>query len=72
MSKPAPFIGDIMHFCPVKPFDFQHTRAVIVSGYRVNLCGHTLLCTGGWYFHVDGKNDLPRFMVDDGYMRFLR
>jgi hypothetical protein len=68
-----PYEGDIMTKCLLKPFDFKHTRAVIVSGYGINFCGHTLLCTGGgWYFHVAGKYDVPRFMREDGYMRYLR
>jgi hypothetical protein len=68
-----PYEGDIMAQCLLKPFDFKYTRAVIVSGYGINFCGHTLLCTGGgWYFHVAGKYDVPRFMREDGYMRYLR
>jgi hypothetical protein len=68
-----PYEGDVMAQCLLKPFDFKHTRAVIVSGYGINFCGHTLLCTGGgWYFHVAGKYDVPRFMREDGYMRYLR
>jgi hypothetical protein len=67
-----PYDGDAMHQCPLKPFDFQHTRAVIVSGYGINFCGHAMLYTGGgWYFHVAGKYDVPKFMREDGYMRYL-
>jgi hypothetical protein len=62
-----------MHRCPIKPFDFKMTRAVIVSGWGINLCGHCILYTGGgWYFHVDGWNNRPWFMREDGYMRYLK
>jgi hypothetical protein len=68
-----PYVGDFMHQCLLEPFDFQNTCAVIVSGWGPNFCGHTLLHTGGgWYFHVDGRNDPPRFMREEGYMRFLK
>jgi len=65
--------GDIMFQCPVKPYDFQHTRAVIVTGDGPNFCGHSLLYTGGgWYFHVAGLNNHPKFMREDGYMRYMK
>ena len=70
---PDPYIGDDMVQSPLKLADFQHTCAVIVSGDSINLCGHALLHVGdGWYFHVAGKYDLPKFMSEDGYMRYLR
>jgi hypothetical protein len=68
----GPYRGEIMHQCPIKPFDFKITRAVIVSGVPGNFCGHCLLYTGGcWYFHIDGPNNRPWFMRDEGYMRYL-
>lgn len=68
-----PYIGDEMVRCPLKSADFKHTCAVIVSGDGVNACGHALLHVGnGWYFHVAGLNNLPRFMNEDGYIRYLR
>lgn len=68
-----PYIGDEMVISPLKTSDFKHTCAVIVSGDGINLCGHALLHVGdGWYFHVAGKNDLPKFMSESGYMRYLR
>lgn len=68
-----PYEGEIMHQCPLKPFDFQHTRVVIVSGYGLNFCGHAILQTGsGWYFHVAGGYAVPKFMREDGYMRYLK
>lgn len=69
----SPYIGEVMNQCPIKPFDFKMTRAVIVSGVPGNFCGHTLLATGGgWYFHVDGLKNRPWFMREEGYMRYLR
>lgn len=68
-----PYEGDIMVQCLLKPFDFQNTRAVVVSGYGINFCGHTLLYTGGgWYFHVAAVHGVPRFMREDGYQRYLK
>jgi hypothetical protein len=68
-----PYEGDIMVKCPLKPFDFKMTRVVIVSGYGPNFCGHALLYTGGgWYFHVAGGYAVPKFMREEGYMRYLR
>ena len=69
----SPYLGEIMNQCPIKPFDLKMSRAVIVSGWGINFCGHTLLYTGGgWYFHVDGWNSRPWFMREEGYMRYLR
>jgi hypothetical protein len=68
-----PYLGEIMHMCPIKPFEFKMTRAVIVSGMIGNFCGHCILYTGGgWYFHVDGDNNRPWFMREEGYMRYLK
>lgn len=68
-----PYTGDEMILCPLKTADFKHTCAVIVSGDGINVCGHALLHVGnGWYSHVAGKNDLPKFMSESGYMRYLR
>jgi len=68
-----PYTGDEMVVCPLKTSDFKHTCAVVVSGDGINFCGHSLLHVGnGWYFHVAGKHDLPKFMHEDGYMRYLR
>lgn len=71
--KAEPYAGDVMVLCPVNPPEFKHTCAVIVSGDGINICGHTLLHTGGgWYFHVAGKNDLPKFMRENGFKRYLK
>lgn len=68
-----PYNGDEVVINPLKPSDFTHTCAVIVSGDGVNMCGHALLHVGdSWYFHVAGRNNLPRFMHESGYMRYLK
>lgn len=65
--------GDVMHQCPIKPFDFHHCCVVVVSGDGINFCGHALLHTAGsWYFHVAGFYEVPKFMREDGYMRYLK
>lgn len=69
----APYQGDVMLKCLLRPFDFTHACAVVVSGDSINFCGHTLLHTAGdWYFHVAGPNDVPKFMRADGYKRYLK
>lgn len=68
-----PYHGDVLRHCPIKPFDFHHCCAVVVSGDGINFCGHALLHTGsGWYFHVAGFYSVPKFMREDGYMRYLK
>lgn len=68
-----PYHGDVMLQCPLKSWDFKHCCAVVVSGDGINFCGHTLLHTGGdWYFHVAGVNDVPKFMRESGYQRYLK
>jgi hypothetical protein len=68
-----PYHGDVMAQCPLKPWDFKHCCAVIVSGDGLNFCGHALLHTGGdWYFHIAGFNDVPKFMRESGYQRYLK
>jgi hypothetical protein len=65
--------GDVMLQCPLKPFDFKHACAVIVSGDSINFCGHAMLHTGGgWYFHIAGKYEVPKFMREDGFQRYLK
>lgn len=45
--KPSPYIGDVMFNCFIRPSDFKHACAVIVSGDSINYCGHALLHIGG-------------------------
>lgn len=70
---PAPYEGDEMILCPLHSSDFKHTCAVIVSGDGPNFCGHALLHVGNaWYFHVAGRNSLPKFMHESSYQRYLK
>lgn len=69
----VPYDGDEMILFPLHSSDFKHTCAVIVSGDGPNLCGHALLHVGNsWYFHVAGRNSLPKFMHESGYQRYLK
>lgn len=72
-NRPLPYIGDLMRHCFLRPSHFRHAYVVIVSGDSVNFCGHALLHIGGsgWYFHVAGFNEEPRFMNEAGYRRYL-
>ncbi|TFW27941.1 hypothetical protein [Massilia horti] len=73
MSKP--YEGAAMLVCPLELSDFQHVCAVIVSGHKVNPCGHTLLHIGkswSWYVHISGPYNLPKFMPQSNYMRYLK
>jgi len=70
---PKPYDGDEMVVNPLRTSDFLHTCAVIVSGDPGNFCGHALLHVGDrWYFHIAGRNNLPKFMSESGYMRYLK
>lgn len=72
-NKPKPYSGEIMLRSILKPSDFKHACAVIVSGAGANFCGHTLLhTTHDWYFHVSGHYDYPKFMNEGGYQRYLK
>ena len=66
--------GEVMHQCMIRPFDFEHTHAVVVSGDKWNPCGHAILNAGGfagWYFHVAGRYIVPRYMRPNDYKRYL-
>lgn len=70
---PRPYDGDELILCPIHSSDFNHTCAVIVSGDGVNACGHTLLHIGdSWYAHVAGFYNVPKFMHESGYKRYLK
>lgn len=57
---------------PVRPEDFKHTCVVVVTGDRINLCGHALLHVGNsWYFHTSGAWHYPRFLTETGYQNYL-
>jgi hypothetical protein len=69
--------GDIILACPA--VDYSTVWAVVVSGARLNPCGHALLYTGmsnkqgGWYFHVARPYGLPRQMQNESlYQQYLK
>jgi len=65
--------GDVLLFCPAKPFAVAQAYAVIVTGDTS--WGHMLLNTGGvggTYFQVAGVHSCPRYMNETGYQRYLR
>lgn len=67
--------GDRLLFCPMVPFNFDDTHAVVVSGSWPNFCGHLILNVegrGGRYLHVAGVRTYPRIMSKAGYDRYLR
>src|SRR4051812_37751797 len=63
------YLGSEMDECLNLPL--SSASCVIVSGHGINLCGHALLYTGGYYFHVAGVYDRPRYMAEQGYRRYL-
>jgi len=74
-SASVPYDGDILRTCPARVYDFMNTFAVVVSGARLNPCGHLLLNAGGcagWYFHVAEVRGFPRGMGPAGFRRYLR
>ena len=67
--------GETMIQCPVDPYNFSNTFAVVVSGDGPNFCGHLILNTGGRggaYFHVAGLRTEPKQMSEKGYHRYLK
>jgi hypothetical protein len=52
-----------------KDLNWQNTQVVLVTGWKVNTCGHVLLYVGGGfghYFHFDGKAyDYPKYIGGD-------
>lgn len=74
-KKQEPYIGDIMYQCLIQPFDFNNAHIIVVSGASWNPCGHMLLNTGGrggWYFHIAERKGNPRFMRENGYLKYLQ
>ena len=72
----TPYEGAPMFVSPLELSDFQHVCAVIVTGDKLNPCGHTLLHVGeswSWYIHVaGGVYKLPKFIPQSHYMRYLK
>ena len=72
----TPYEGAPMFVSPLEMSDFQHVCAAIVTGDKLNPCGHTLLHVGeswSWYIHVaGGVYKLPKFIPQSHYMRYLK
>lgn len=71
----APYNGEELHICYARQFDWNNTYVVIVSGARLNPCGHAILNVGGVggnYFHIAAVRDFPRYMTEAGYRRYLK
>ena len=72
---PTVYEGAGVILCPLEVRDFQHVCAGIVSGHKVNPCGHTLLHIGkswSWHVHIAGPYKLPKFIPESHYMRYLK
>jgi hypothetical protein len=63
------YVGSELSECLNVPF--TSAACVIVSGDGINLCGHALLYASGYYYHVAGVYDRPRYMSEQGYRRYL-
>jgi hypothetical protein len=65
--------GEDLLYCPTASFCTGGAYAVSVSGAVWNPCGHLLLFTGGYYFHVSGPSpyEYPKYMDEKGYQRYL-
>ena len=71
----TPYQGASMFISPLELSDWRHVCAVIVSGHKLNKCGHTLLHVGeswSWYVHIAGPYNLPKFIPESNYMRYLK
>lgn len=66
------YLGEHLHQCRAVHFDWANTSLVIVSGAGPNICGHTIANAGSYYFHVDGFRELPWYLNQAGYQRYLR
>jgi hypothetical protein len=63
------YVGSELLECLNLPL--SSAACVIVSGDGINLCGHALLYASGYYFHVAGAYERPRYMAEQGYRRYL-
>ncbi len=69
------YSGETMSQCRWWDLDLSKASVVAVSGDGPNVCGHLLLFVGsggGFYFHVAEFHGQPRYMTQDGYLRYLR
>lgn len=66
--------GEILDQCGLLEIDCSRVDVVAVSG--ITPCGHALLRVGskqgGYYFHVAGVKELPHYMNESGYQRYLK
>jgi len=70
-----PYSGEELRSQLPRQLDWHNTYVVIVTGAKLNPCGHALLnigAVGGYYFHVAEVYGHPRYMVEAGYRRYLR
>jgi hypothetical protein len=70
------YLGQHLYNCRMVPFNFHLTELLVLSGakfkgHTANPCGHAMLRAGSFYFHIDGWNDLPWFMDQVGFKRYL-
>jgi hypothetical protein len=63
------YMGSEMLECLNLPL--SSAACIIVSGDGINLCGHALLHASGYYFHIAGVYERPRYMSELGYRRYL-
>ena len=69
-----PYHGEVLTSCGTVNIDLSNASVIAVSGDGINACGHLLLYVpsgGGYYFHVAGVHEAPRYMTESGYRRYL-
>lgn len=69
------YSGEYLTACGVVVIDFSSVEVIAVSGDGINVCGHLLLRVnsgGGYYLHVAGLKDYPKYMTESGYSRYLK
>ena len=63
--------GAHLPHCSAIPFNWKHTRLIVVSGDGPNVCGHVLVKAGAYYFHIQNDKSPPYYIGEDGYKRYL-
>ncbi len=58
------------HFINFNALSFTTVEVIVVTG--ITPCGHTLLQIDGFYFHISGVYDYPKFMNKIQFARYLR
>ncbi len=67
--------GEALNQCNTALFQRKTFALVVVSGARMNPCGHMLLNfggRGGYYAHVSEVLGHPKYMDATGYARYLK